>query len=101
MRKKQASKMGCLAEECHGESPEACIALRETWPLTDLACDVSLSSLQCVVVAKQGRMPPPSDGSAWGSRSTCLYPGGRRGSPREGTGRSATRHLQHSVGVLH
>jgi hypothetical protein len=28
MRKKQASKMGCLAEECHGASPEACIALR-------------------------------------------------------------------------
>lgn len=70
VRKKQASKMRCLAEECHGESPEACIALREKWPLTYLACDVSLSSLQGGVCAKQGPMPPPSDGSVWGSRST-------------------------------
>ena len=28
MRGKQALKTWCLAEECHGESPEACIALR-------------------------------------------------------------------------
>jgi len=25
MRKKQALKMWCLAEECHGASPEACL----------------------------------------------------------------------------
>ena len=70
MRKKQASKMGCLAEECHGASPEACIALREKWTLTCLACYVSPSSLHCVFEAKQGPMPTPSDGSVWGSRST-------------------------------
>ena len=46
------------------------IALREMWPLTDLAYDVSPSSLQCIFEAKQGPMPTPSDGSAWGSRST-------------------------------
>ena len=28
MRGKQALKTWCLAKECHGESPEACIALR-------------------------------------------------------------------------
>jgi len=28
MREKQAPEMWCLAEECHGESHEACIVLR-------------------------------------------------------------------------
>jgi hypothetical protein len=28
MRRRQVSKTWCLAERCHGESPEACIALR-------------------------------------------------------------------------
>ena len=50
---------------------------------------------------RTGPMPPSSDGRAWGSRSTCCYPGGRWGSPKAGTGRSATRPLQHSVCVLH
>jgi len=36
MRRRQASKRGCLAEECYGESPEACIALREKEPLAYL-----------------------------------------------------------------
>ena len=30
MRERQAPKRWCLAEERHGDSPEACIALRET-----------------------------------------------------------------------
>jgi hypothetical protein len=41
VRRRQVSKTRCLAERCHGESPEACIALRGTPPLTYLACDVS------------------------------------------------------------
>ena len=35
-----------MAKEWHGESPEACRALREKWTLTYLAYDVSLSSLK-------------------------------------------------------
>jgi len=46
-------------------------------------------------------MTTASDGRLLGSRSTWLYPGGRWGSPKAGTRRSATRHLQHSVWVLH
>ena len=34
VRRKQASKTQCLAEKCHGESPEACIALRGMPTLT-------------------------------------------------------------------
>ena len=41
MRGKQALKTWCLAEQCHGESHEACIALRGMPTLTDLACYVS------------------------------------------------------------
>ena len=41
MRERQAPERWCLAEERHGESPEARIALRETRTLTYLACDVS------------------------------------------------------------
>ena len=37
LRRKQASKMRCLAEECHGDSQEACIALRGMMTLTYLA----------------------------------------------------------------
>jgi hypothetical protein len=37
MRGKQALKTWCLAEKCHGESLEACIALRGMPTLTDLA----------------------------------------------------------------
>jgi len=37
MRGKQALKMWCLAKECHGESHEACRALRGMPTLTDLA----------------------------------------------------------------
>jgi hypothetical protein len=40
-RGKQTLKTWCLAEDCHGESPEACRALREMPTLTDLACAVS------------------------------------------------------------
>src|SRR5436309_4300610 len=43
MRRRQASKRGCLAEECYGESPEACIALREKEPLAYLVRDASQS----------------------------------------------------------
>jgi hypothetical protein len=43
MRGKRAFKKWCLAEWCHGESPEACIALRETQTLTYLAYQVSRS----------------------------------------------------------
>src|SRR6266567_7486544 len=86
MRKKQASKMGCLAEECHGDSQEACIALREKWPLTYLACHVSPSSLQCACEAKQGPMPTPSDGSVWGSRSPDATLEEDGGAPERGRG---------------
>src|SRR5712691_6161094 len=41
VRRRQVSKTRCLAERCHGASPEACRALRGTPPLTYLACDVS------------------------------------------------------------
>jgi len=41
MRGKPALKTWCLAEKCHGESPEACRALRGMPTLTDLACAVS------------------------------------------------------------
>jgi hypothetical protein len=37
MRGKQALKTWCWAEKCHGESLEACIALRGMPTLTDLA----------------------------------------------------------------
>ena len=37
VRGKQAPKTQCLAEQCHGESLEACIALRGMPTLTDLA----------------------------------------------------------------
>src|SRR6266446_1660818 len=43
MRRKQASKRCCLAEGCHGDSQEACIAPRERRTLTYLACYVSQS----------------------------------------------------------
>src|SRR5215813_2508815 len=51
VRQKQAAKTRCLAETCYGESHEACIALRERNPLTDLACDVSQSSGNHILVA--------------------------------------------------
>jgi len=41
MREKQAPKTWRLAEQCHGDSQEACIALRERQTLTYLAWDVS------------------------------------------------------------
>jgi len=50
VRQKQAAKTRCLAETCDGESHEACIALRERNPLTDLACDVSQSSGNHILV---------------------------------------------------
>ena len=37
MRGKQALKRWRLAKECHGDSQEACIALRVKWTLTYLA----------------------------------------------------------------
>ncbi len=37
MRRKQASEMWCLAERYHGDSQEACIALRGIRTLTYLA----------------------------------------------------------------
>ena len=43
VRGRQVPKKQCLAERCHGDSQEACIALRERWTLTDLACDVRQS----------------------------------------------------------
>jgi hypothetical protein len=46
MRGKQASKRWCLAERYHGDSQEACIALRGTATLTYLACYVSQWSLK-------------------------------------------------------
>jgi hypothetical protein len=44
MRRRQVSKKWCLTKRWHGESPEACIALRENFTLTYLACYVSQSS---------------------------------------------------------
>jgi hypothetical protein len=44
VRKRQVSKMQCLAERWHGDLQEACIVLRETQTLTELACDVSQST---------------------------------------------------------
>jgi hypothetical protein len=44
VRGKQAPKTQRLAKPCHGESHEACLALRGMHTLTDLACDVSQGS---------------------------------------------------------
>jgi hypothetical protein len=44
VRGKQAPKTPRLAQPCHGESHEACLALRGMQTLTYLACDVSQGS---------------------------------------------------------
>jgi hypothetical protein len=44
VRKRQVSKMPCWAERWHGDLQEACIVLRETQTLTDLACYGSQST---------------------------------------------------------
>ena len=43
MRGRQAPKRWCLAEECHGEPPEACLALRGNATLAYLVSDASQS----------------------------------------------------------
>src|SRR5262245_21560968 len=65
MRRRQVSKMCCLAESWYGESPEVCIALRVICPLTYLASYVSQSHLKlpqesrskdrCCLPAESGR----------------------------------------------
>ena len=45
-RGSQAPKRWCLAEECHGASPEACRALRDNEALASLVEDASQSSPQ-------------------------------------------------------
>lgn len=45
MRGRQALKTWCLAEMCHGDEPEACIALRGTGTQTHLASCVCQQSL--------------------------------------------------------
>jgi hypothetical protein len=85
MRKQQASKMECLAKGCHGESPEACIALREKWPLTDLAYDVSPSSLQCLWCT--GRTNDDCLGwSVIGLQVNLTLPWRKMGKPQSGDG---------------
>jgi len=44
VRRRQVFKTQCLAERCHGDSQEACIALRGTDTLAYLAYDASQSS---------------------------------------------------------
>jgi len=85
MRKKQASKMECLAKECHGESPEACIALREKWPLTYLACDVSLSSLPCVL-CNAGTHASFIGWERMGLQVNLMLPWRKIGEPQRGDG---------------
>jgi hypothetical protein len=85
MRKKQAAKMECLAEECHGESPEACLALRETWPLTDLAYDVSPSSLKRLLC----KVRTNDDCLGWsviGLQVNLMLPWRKMGEPQSGDG---------------
>jgi len=74
-----------LAEECYGESPEACIALREKWPLTYLACDVSLSSLQCVV-RKAGTHASSIGWECMGLQVNLTLPWRKTGEPQRGDG---------------
>jgi len=73
MRRKQASKTWCLAETCHGESLEACIALRGTYTLTYLACDVSQRRLK---PCRRGRKDLRKEGYApcVGMRVNLSYP---------------------------
>jgi hypothetical protein len=86
VRKKQASKMRCLAKECHGESHEACLALREKWTLTYLAYDVSPSSLQGVVYAKQGTHASFLGWERMGLQVNLTLPWRKMGEPQSGDG---------------
>ena len=70
MRQKQAAKTRCLAETCEGESHEACIALRERNTLTDLACDVSQSSGNHILLV-----------GVWAKRIILVDPDGNTGQP--------------------
>jgi hypothetical protein len=101
MRRKQASKMCCLAEGCHGESHEACIAPRESGTLTYLACNVSQST--------RNRTHPAGIGTD--AERRCSYAEVIQanlstlyrhwGAAERGKGNKRTRHLQHPVRVLH
>src|ERR1700751_4546737 len=70
VRQKQAAKTRCWAEQCDGESHEACIALRERTPLTDLAWDVSQSSGNHMLVV-----------GVWTRRLILSAPDGNTGQP--------------------
>jgi hypothetical protein len=56
VRRRQVIKKQCLAERWHGDSHEACIVLRGTVPLTDLAYDVSQpTEINTPMVENRGR----------------------------------------------
>jgi hypothetical protein len=97
MRGRQALKRWRLAEERHGESPEARIALRGTQTLTYLVCNVSQST-EIIIVQDESRLGPVNRRRT-GAEDTGQpdLPCARLGSRRERKGQSATRHLQRSV----
>ena len=74
-----------MAKEWHGESPEACLALREKWTLTYLAYDVSLSSLKCLLY----KVRTNDDYIGWsviGLQVNLNLPWRKMGEPQRGDG---------------